>query len=427
MNRTVFNPATQLLRSAFGLNGLTARLNGMEAALADLRARPEAHPYPVLVPIPAPFAVPVPVQVPVFIPYCVSVPQPPIDVNLLLHRSRGALLRQMPAGAERLLSAGCAGLWYFEWLSQCYGPVREHWGIEFYTPKPEGLPDNVTWIANTAGNMEAVGDASCDLMFSGQNMEHLWADEVAGFMVEAARTLKPGGTLVVDSPNRAITEQITWSHPEHTIELKVPEIREMMRLAGFDITKEAGIWLCRDPRTGRMLPFDPNEVDTDWSEPERLIVARDHPEDSFIWWIEGRRNGAAPDRAGIEAVLARAYETAWPERLRRLVVIPDCVEEDGWIMVPRGFAGMVFYGPYAPLKAGAYCVTFQVDADTAASCGRFEVCVGPEGRVLTHALCQSGEVALAFSLPDLQFGVQFRCISACGGFRVRRAVHLEGA
>lgn len=168
-------------------------------------------------------------------------PPTPVDVNMLLHRSRGALLRQMPVGAERLLSAGCAGLWYFEWVSQCYGPVQEHWGIEFYTPKPEGLPSNVTWIANTAGNMEAVGDASCDLMFSGQNMEHLWAEEVAGLLVEAARTLKPGGTLVVDSPNRGITEQITWSHPEHTIELTVPEIREMMRLAGFDITKEAGI------------------------------------------------------------------------------------------------------------------------------------------------------------------------------------------
>ncbi len=425
MRRIIFKPVALVLRSVLGLSGLSARLDGIDQGLAALQARPVASPYPVQMPIVMPMMVPV--QIPVLVPYLVQAPPPPVDVNGLLHQSRGALLRQMPAGAERLLSAGCAGLWYFEWVTQCYGPVREHWGIEFYTAKPEGLPANVTWIANTAGNMEAVGDASCDLMFSGQNMEHLWADEVAGFMIEAARTIRRGGTLVVDSPNRAITERITWSHPEHTIELTVPEIREMMLLAGFDVAKEAGIWLCRDPRTGRMLPFDPNEVDAEWSQTERLIVARDHPDDSFIWWIEGRRNGAAPDRAGIEAVLARAYERAWPERLQRMVILPRFAVVDGWIVVPPGEGGMVFYGPYAPLKAGAYRVVFEVEANSDVVLGRLEVCVGPEGRVLVDAPCRAGEVALSFTLAELQFGVQFRCVSDVGDFRVRRGVRLEGA
>ena len=95
---------------------------------------------------------------------------PSLEVNYLLHHSRGALLRGMPPGAQRLLSAGCAGNWYFDWIEETYGRVPEHLGIEYYAPKPEGLPDNVTWIASTVSDMSAVSSASCDLVFSGQNL-----------------------------------------------------------------------------------------------------------------------------------------------------------------------------------------------------------------------------------------------------------------
>jgi hypothetical protein len=104
---------------------------------------------------------------------------PRIDVNLLLHQFRTAFLRAMPPGARRLLSAGCAGGWYFDWVTQSYGPVEEHLGIEYYVDPPADLPANVTWIRNTVGNMSAVEDRSCDLVFSGQNLEHLWPEELA--------------------------------------------------------------------------------------------------------------------------------------------------------------------------------------------------------------------------------------------------------
>src|SRR5580692_4621286 len=108
-----------------------------------------------------------------------SAQAPKIDINMLLHRARAAHLRAMPPFAKRLLSAGCSGRWYFDWIEQCYGRVRQHIGIEFYSAKPGDLPDNVTWIANTASNMSDVADASVDLLFSGQNLEHLWPEEVA--------------------------------------------------------------------------------------------------------------------------------------------------------------------------------------------------------------------------------------------------------
>ncbi len=73
----------------------------------------------------------------------------PLDVNLLLHQSRAAMLRHMPAGARTLLSAGCAGTWYFGWVEQCYGRVSQHIGIEFYSPRPTDLLDNVNGSPTT--------------------------------------------------------------------------------------------------------------------------------------------------------------------------------------------------------------------------------------------------------------------------------------
>ena len=296
---------------------------------------------------------------------------PSLDVNYLLHHSRGALLRGMPPGAQRLLSAGCAGNWYFDWIEETYGRVPEHLGIEYYAPKPEGLPDNVTWIANTVSDMSAVSSASCDLVFSGQNLEHLWPEEVSGFLLESARVLKQGGHLVVDSPNRLLTAPLNWSHPEHTIELTLAEVTALIQLAGFDITATRGIWLCRDARTGAVLPFDPNQPTPGWSITERLILARDRPDDSFIWWVEAVRNEQAPDAVATHAMMADLFRKHWPERVQRLLVSGGHGSrqsaEGEWIESAAGQGGVMIYGPHMPLRAGRYRVTWQIKAAVAES------------------------------------------------------------
>jgi len=356
-----------------------------------------------------------------------------LDPNLLFHQARSAMLREMPPGAHRLLSAGCSGTWYFEWIDHCYGHVPEHLGIEYYSPRPADLPANVTWIANTVSDMSGVESATCDLVFSGQNLEHLWPEEVVGFLVEAARVLKPGGHVVVDSPNRQLTAPLNWSHPEHTIELTVPEIHRLLELSGFDVSKQMGVWLCRDPKTGRILPFDPNITDPDWSVTERLIAASEHPDDAFLWWLEGRRNQAEPDRAAIDVLMDETFRNVWPERTQRLVVPPDRQIEaraDGeWVRIPPGETGMAFYGPYMPLRAGRLRVTFDIISDPGrdgviAVC---DLCVGTEGQVLQRREVSAGmrQVTLEIQLASQAFGAQFRCFSTTGGFRVRRNVQLE--
>jgi SAM-dependent methyltransferase len=416
MIRDTLKPATNFIRSVIGTNGVAEQMARVDAKIDALAQRlpglDQLHAPPPSQPLP-PAA-------------------PAIDVSMLLHQSRGAMMRDMPRGAKRLLSAGCAGKWYFDWIEQTYGPVPEHLGIEFYSPKPEGLPDYVTWIANTAGNMVGVQSASCDLVISGQNIEHLWPDEVAGFMIEAARVLRPGGTLCVDSPNRTITAPLVWSHPEHTVELTAPEMRRLFELAGFEVTKEAGLWLCQDDHTGRMLPFDANTPDSDWSVAERLISARDKPEQSFLWWLEGRRTNQEPDRKAIFAATAEIFDRAWPERTQRLLVPPGRTTEqraDGeWVIAAPGAGGVVFYGPYMPLRPGHYRVTFELIEDVGATgaYAQVDIMTGAE-TILAQQVVSAGsnQVTLEVDLRELTFGFQFRCTSlGKAGFVARRHVGL---
>lgn len=366
--------------------------------------------------------------------------QPPrYDINHLLHDSRSASLRTMPSGADTLLSAGCSGAWYFDWVLSRYGRVRRHIGIEYYVPKPLDLQADVEWIANTAADMSEICAASCDLVFSGQNLEHLWPEEVSGFLAEAARVTRPGGHLVIDSPNRALTGPLNWSHPEHTIELTVDEATELMTMAGFDITKVVGIWLCRDPRSGRLLPFDPNEPDAAWSVQERVLCARDNARDSFLWWVEGCRSVTPPDLPGIQSRMHQIFETAWPERTHRMQVgtgMPQSNDPD-WVESPPGSPGAVLFGPYMPLKQGSYQAIFVVDVVSlppGREIGKCEVVVGTSAArsvgstviPLTAVGAGPHSVIVEFTLDRLEFGVQFRCLSVGqAGFACKRAVDLR--
>jgi hypothetical protein len=213
-------------------------------------------------------------------------------------------------------------------------------------------------------------------------------------------------------------------------------MRHLFELAGFDVTKEAGIWLCRDPKTGRVLPFDPNLRDVDWSIPERLISARDKPEQSFLWWLEGRRSDQCPDRQAIGAILANIFGTAWPERIQRLLLAPGRKteqREDGeWVLAASGEGGVVFFGPYMPLRAGRHWVTFDLipDDGTEGIYAQCDITSGMEGAVLQEGKAEPGsrQLTLEVDLSELTFGYQFRCISlGLGGFAVRRHVTLTEA
>ena len=348
------------------------------------------------------------------------------DVNHLLHELRGQAFSRLDFMAEHLVSVGCAGTWYFDWIEERFGAVSKHTGVEFYSPKPDDLPANCEWIANTAGSMPEIQDTCADAVFSGQNLEHLWPEEVTGFFLESNRILKTGGKLVVDSPNRNITTQLNWSHPEHTVELTPTEAVELCELSGFDVEKVEGIWQCEDLESGEILPFEKMLRFGSKSMKSRMANGTQNPEQSFIWWVVATKSDRAPQKEALERRMSEIFALAWPERCDR--TLTSCgVKTAQSTFVSNGKPGVVMFGPYMPVRGGDYVSTTKVkilglpkDVTTADKID-FSVRAGTECDVLGEqsvALAdkQAGEnieVEIPFSVPDTTFGIQFRVDSNC--------------
>jgi Methyltransferase domain len=345
----------------------------------------------------------------------------------LLHAQRSVELSRMPRG-NVLLSAGCSGSWYFAWIERWYGPVTRHIGIEQYLRRPEALPANVEWIATSVAAMPQVGDGAVDVVFSGQNIEHLFAEDAVGFLLECARVVHAGGHLVIDSPHREIANLLQWSMAEHTIEFTPAEACELVALAGFDVTDVRGVWLCREPDTGAALPLDPYAAGASADEIVRRVqLAPRYPDDAFVWWLEARRTERAPDADALRRRHAEIFEVAWPERCRRLLSqVGERRREDGRQVVttPAGVVGYLLYGPFMPFAAGRYQVTFTLRRDCAAESPETVVAVldavtEGDDPCLARREIRAGELppgqwtdmTLEFASPALRWTGQLRAFS----------------
>jgi SAM-dependent methyltransferase len=94
------------------------------------------------------------------------------------------------------------------------------------------------------GNLAALPlpDASVDIVVNFQVIEHLW--DQPQFVRECHRVLRPGGELVMSTPNR-----ITFSpgrdtpiNPFHTRELDAAELTELLTGSGFAVSDVYGVF-----------------------------------------------------------------------------------------------------------------------------------------------------------------------------------------
>lgn len=345
------------------------------------------------------------------------------DFNHLLHHLRGEELSQLPQNAGLFISVGCAGTWYFNWIQQKCNP-QHHVGIEYYSPKPDDLPPNVQWISNTAGDMSSISNEIGDILFSGQNIEHLWPEDIVSFLSESHRVLKPGGLLVVDSPNRLITKEQNWSHPEHILEFTPAEAKEIFEMAGFEVVALRGTWLCQDPETKQQLRFNELTNLTRWPLLKRIEVGKSSVDQAFSWWIEARKGTAMPDMPRVKAIVDKTFKVAWPERVNRLIALesdPIHLEGVEWLQ-SRGRPGVIMFGPYMPLPAGSYEVRFSYRAQIPlpmpnSSILEFDVVDGNGLRLAERTVCaadyseQNQSQTLRFVLRDTTFGIQFRAMA----------------
>ena len=90
--------------------------------------------------------------------------------------------------------------------------------------------------------MLPLADSAVDVVVNFQVIEHLW--DQPQFVAECVRVLRPGGVLMMSTPNR-----ITFSpgrdtpiNPFHTRELNAAEVTELLTDAGFRIDGVYGVF-----------------------------------------------------------------------------------------------------------------------------------------------------------------------------------------
>lgn len=371
------------------------------------------------------------------------------DINEFLHALRTQALRAMPPGAEVFLSAGCSGLWYFNWIRDNYPGIKQHLGVEAYSPKPDSLPDEAVWLTDHIYDMKSVSSNSADIVFAGQTVEHLWPNQMVGFLCEAHRVLNSDGWLILDSPNRIVTQGLGWQHNEHTMEFTVDEIVHLVQLAGFSQSRVKGVWQCYDRNSHTFLPFEPDLKIMDIGTNTRVISAVPHPEDSFIWWLEAQKDPArSPDRAKLSLAVDAIYHRELNRTLQRVRTYSGVIEGYGdsqTISMPQGKAGFVRFGPYMPLQPGRYTVRFQIATAPfqahlglrhyAAPAATIDVVTQAGNTVLAKRLLRGFDLfasqagfrtfELHLTLDQATFGVEFR-VSSTGQLpiTVRSAIEL---
>jgi SAM-dependent methyltransferase len=99
-------------------------------------------------------------------------------------------------------------------------------------------------VKAVSGNLAALPlpDASVDVVINYQVIEHLW--DQSQFVGECLRVLRPGGQLLMSTPNR-----ITFSpgrdtpiNPFHTRELNAVELAELLTSGGFILESMSGVF-----------------------------------------------------------------------------------------------------------------------------------------------------------------------------------------
>jgi SAM-dependent methyltransferase len=179
-----------------------------------------------------------------------------------LHQSRCDFVRMLPR-ARRILDlggtdqSGDAGAlvsmgypYRFELLTIVDLPGGERHELYGYLASSETVESRcgpVQYRYHSMVDLSPYPDASFELVFSGQTIEHVTEDEAKKMLAEIRRVLVPGGWFCLDTPNRRVTAlQLgpdVLSNPDHKLEYTQEHLSGLLRDAGFDVVDALGLSL----------------------------------------------------------------------------------------------------------------------------------------------------------------------------------------
>src|SRR6478609_11756715 len=148
-----------------------------------------------------------------------------------------------------VLEAGCGEGYGADLIA---GEARRVIGLDYDESAVAHVRARYPRVEMRHGNLAELplADGEVDVVVNFQVIEHLW--DQGQFVAECARVLRPGGVLLVSTPNR-----ITFSpgrdtpiNPFHTRELNADELSRLLLDAGFASVSMSGVF--HGPRLAEM-------------------------------------------------------------------------------------------------------------------------------------------------------------------------------
>ncbi|AIJ21547.1 class I SAM-dependent methyltransferase [Amycolatopsis methanolica] len=115
--------------------------------------------------------------------------------------------------------------------------------LDYDQPTTEHVARRYPQVWTVRGNLVRLPlrDGAADVITNFQVIEHLW--DQGAFLAECLRVLRPGGRLLVTTPNRITftPDSDTPLNPFHTRELSADELDSLLREAGFAVELMHGL------------------------------------------------------------------------------------------------------------------------------------------------------------------------------------------
>jgi SAM-dependent methyltransferase len=139
--------------------------------------------------------------------------------------------------------------------------IYRHSALADRVVTPKGT---VSYRYHSMTDLGGLADNSFDLVYSGQTIEHVTAEDADLTLKEIARVLRPGGHLALDTPNGPVCRMHTpdFINHDHKIEYSDDDFSPKLLGAGLEIIEVKGLNYLGHPRTD--AGFDPVEVARNW-------------------------------------------------------------------------------------------------------------------------------------------------------------------
>jgi SAM-dependent methyltransferase len=180
----------------------------------------------------------------------------------LIHNARLKLVRSLLPPADTILDLGGAysplyrmGYPYdFKQLVLIdLPPEKRHQQFKRVSLEHTRKGGEIQILYGDMTELAGVEDNSVDLVWAGQVIEHVPIEAGQRMCKNVLRVLREGGSFCLDTPNglissiHAATAGLTFINPDHKVEYRPAELRQMLGDTGFRVILEKGI--CEMPRT----------------------------------------------------------------------------------------------------------------------------------------------------------------------------------